>query len=166
MAGWLGRVDISVQPDEGRHRMPKPQTAPAQLLKPREHPPITLHLPNKALHQVTLPVSIRVIHRHLPVGTPRYHRRYPQLCNALPQPSGIVSLVRNHIRSGITGQQCRGLGNVVILASRQDKTQRVLPSPSTVIGTLAPPATCDLTPEGLGRSLFRGAGGVRQGQWS
>ena len=27
----LGRVDISAQPGEGGHKMPKPQTAPAQL---------------------------------------------------------------------------------------------------------------------------------------
>ena len=120
----LGRVDISAQPDEGGHKMPEHQTAPAQLLKPREHPPVTLHFADKALHQVTLPVSIRVIH-HLPVGTPRYHCRHPQLGNALPQPLRVAALVRNHIRSDVTGQQSFGLGNVVLLASRRDKTQGV-----------------------------------------
>ena len=52
----------------------------------------------------------------------------PQLRNALPQLLGIVPLVRNHILAGVTGQQRFGLGNVFLLASRQDRTQRIAQS--------------------------------------
>ena len=114
VAVTLVRVDISEYPDEGRRKMPKPQIASAQLLKPGEHPQVALHLANKAPHQMTLPVQVRVVQDYyLPVGTPRYHRRHPQLRNALPQPPGIVSLVRNHIPAGVASQQGFGLGNVV-----------------------------------------------------
>ena len=109
--------------------MPKPQVASAQLLKPGEHPPVALHFANKALHQMTLSVHIRVINDcHSPIGTPRYHRRHPQLRNPLPQPLGIVPFIRNHILAGITGQQRFGLGNVILLASRQDKTSKDCPA--------------------------------------
>ena len=114
---------------------------------------------------MTLPVHIRVINDcHSPIGTPRYRRRHPQLRNPLPQPPGIVSLVRNHILAGAAGQRRFGLGNVVLLASRQDKTQRI-----------AQPVHCDLyfgaepaptAPRCLGvpaAPLFRGAGGVGMG---
>ena len=90
-------------------------------------PTVALHLANKAPHQMTLPVQVRVVQDYyLPVGTPWHHRCHPQLGNPLPQPLGIVPFVRNHILAGVAGPQRFGLGNVILLASRQDKTQRIV----------------------------------------
>ena len=119
--------------------MEKAQVTAAQLLKAGEDPTVTLQLPNQAFHQMPFPVQMRVVHHyHLAVGTAWYHRRHALGQNVVAQSLGVISFVPNDVFSGIASQQRFGLGNVVLLSSRQDEPSAWGgPRPSTVTCTLA-----------------------------
>ena len=116
--------------------MKESQISDVQLLKPGEYPAIVFYLVDEAFDQMTLPVQVGIVGLgFFPVGARGNDRTHVQVQDVLTEPLGIISLVGNHVFTGITGYQPLGLGGVVLLAPVR-MNRKGLPRPSTVTWTL------------------------------
>ena len=106
--------------------MKESQVSDVQLLKPGEYPAIVFHLVDEAFDQMTLPVQVSIVGLGIfPVGAWRNDRTHVQVQDVLAEALGIISLVGNHVPTGIIGYQPLGLGDVVLLAPGQDEPQGI-----------------------------------------
>ena len=91
--------------------------------------PVMFDLVDEALHQMALPVQLLVILPHgLAVCRGWNHWDSPATRYQQEESIGIISLVRNHIFSGIVSDQVVPLRDVVALPSRQLETQGITQS--------------------------------------
>ena len=106
--------------------MKEAQVSGVQLLKPGEYPAIVFYLVDEAFDQMTLPVQVGIVGLgFVPVGAWRDDRTHVPVQDVLTEPLGIVSLVGNHVPTGITGYKPLGLGDVMLFSPGQDEPQGI-----------------------------------------
>jgi hypothetical protein len=100
-----------------------------QLVEPRKEAPIVLELVHQALHQVALPIDVRIVRRGMRAPASRGdHRLGTPFLDGLAEAVGVIVPVGQHLLDLVEGrgvEQVVGLGQVMGLAGRQREVLRL-----------------------------------------
>ena len=122
----LGCVDISSQPDECPSEGQKSEMMLVQFFKARKETSVMLDFVEEALDQMSLLVQMFVVRSlFLAVFSRRYHRFGLFLSNLLQKGVRIIGTVGDRTLKLVVCNQIFRLGEVMPLAARQKKAQRI-----------------------------------------